>query len=154
MIRMENLTAGGFNRTINHESGLLGVSETSSDMRDLLDRQADDERAAEAVDLFCYQTRKWIGAFAAVLGGLDTLVFSGGIGEKAPEIRERVCTGLGFLGIELDAAENKANAPVISIPSSPAVVRVIPTDEEAMMAEILCRFLSCPEAAPAPPEIC
>jgi acetate kinase len=154
MIRMENLTAGGFNRIINHESGLLGVSETSSDMRDLLDRQADDERAAEAVDLFCYQTRKWIGAFAAVLGGLDTLVFSGGIGEKAPEIRERICAGLGFLGIELDAAENKASAPVISIPSSPAVVRVIPTDEEAMMAEILCRFLACPEAVPAPPEIC
>ena len=89
---------------VNHESGLLGVSETSSDMRDLLAREAGDVRAAEAVALFCYQAKKWIGAFAAALGGLDTLVFAGGIGENAPPVRERICDGLGFLGIELDHA--------------------------------------------------
>ena len=91
-----------FNNLINHESGLLGVSETSSDMRDLIERQASDIPAAEAVELFCYQTRKWIGAFAAALGGLETLVFSGGIGENAAEVRARYGSGLQFLGIELD----------------------------------------------------
>ena len=87
---------------VNHESGLLGVSETSSDMRDLLGREAQDVRAAEAVALFCYQAKKWIGAFAAALGGLDTLVFAGGIGENAAPVRERICDGLSFLGIELN----------------------------------------------------
>lgn len=95
-MQAEGLTPAQFNHLINHESGLLGVSETSSDMRDLLDSQANDIRAAEAVDLFCYQTQKGIGAYAAVLDGLDTLVFSGGIGENAPEIRARICTGLAF----------------------------------------------------------
>ena len=84
------------------ESGLLGMSETSSDMRDLLDREAQDVRAAEAIAVFCYQVKKWIGAFAAALGGLDTLVFAGGIGENAPIVRARICEGLGFLGVELD----------------------------------------------------
>ena len=95
---------------VNHESGLLGVSETSSDMRDLLAREKQDVRAAEAVALFCYQAKKWIGAFAAALGGLDTLVFAGGIGENAPVIRARICDGSGFLGIELDETRNAANA--------------------------------------------
>src|SRR4029077_10509553 len=124
--RSGNLTPDQFNHIVNHESGLLGVSETSSDMRDLMERQAGDIRAAEAVELFCYQTCKWIGAFAAALGGLETLVFAGGIGENAPEVRERVCTGLQFLGIQLDPASNAANAPVISNASSRAMVRVIP----------------------------
>jgi acetate kinase len=93
MMQAENLTPTQFNNLINHESGLLGVSETSSDMHDLLDRQAKDTRAAEAVDLFCYQAKKWIGAFAAALGGLDTLVFAGGIGENAPTVRARICDG-------------------------------------------------------------
>src|ERR1035437_8512305 len=91
MMRSENLTSKQFNNLINHESGLLGISETSSNMHDLLDRQSGDIRAAEAVELFCYQVRKWIGAFSAALGGLDTLVFSGGIGENAPEVRARIC---------------------------------------------------------------
>ena len=126
---------------VNHESGLLGVSETSSDMRDLLAREAQDVRAAEAVALFCYQAKKWIGAFAAALGGLDTLVFAGGIGENAPPIRARICDGLGFLGIELDEARNAENAAVISADGSRVTVRVIRTDEELMIARSVCRIL-------------
>ncbi len=108
LARTDGQTAAQLDRMVNHESGLLGVSETSSDMRDLLAREAADVRAAEAVALFCYQAKKWIGAYAAALGGLDTLVFAGGIGENAPAVRERICDGLGFLGIELDAARNAA----------------------------------------------
>ncbi len=114
MMQSENLTPRQFNHLINHESGLFGISETSSDMRDLLAKESDDIRAAEAVALFCYQAKKWIGAFAAALGGLDTLVFSGGIGENCPVIRSRICEGLGYLGIEIEEKRNKANAPVIS----------------------------------------
>lgn len=142
LMQSEQLTPAQFNHLINHESGLLGVSETSSAMRDLLERQSDDRRAAEAVELFCYQTKKGIGAFSAVLGGLDTLVFSGGIGEKAPEIRTRVCQGLAFLGLELDNQRNAANAGVISTNASRVTVRVIPTDEEQMIAQSVCRFLT------------
>ena len=123
---------------INHESGLLGVSETSSDMRDLLAREADDVRAAEAIDLFTYQARKWVGALAAVLGGVDTLVFAGGIGENVPEVRARICDGLGFLGIEIDHDRNVANDDVISPPSGDTPVRVIHTDEELMIAKSTC----------------
>ena len=141
MMQSENLSTDQFNRLINHESGLLGVSETSSDMRDLIKRQANDVRAAEAVELFCYQTRKAIGGFAAVLGGLETLVFSGGIGENSAEVRARICGGLGFLGVELDEAENTANAPLISTHASRVAVRVIRTDEELIMAREVCRFL-------------
>src|SRR5271157_770724 len=98
----EKMSAKQFNQMVNSQSGLLGISETSSDMRDLLEHETQDVRAAEAVALFCYQVKKWIGAFAAALGGLDTLVFAGGIGENAPTVRARICDGLGFLGIELD----------------------------------------------------
>lgn len=142
IMQSEQLTPNQFSNLINHESGLLGVSETSSDMRDLLDRQSVDFRAAEAVKLFCYQTRKWIGAFSAVLGGLETLVFSGGIGEKSPEIRSRVCYGLNYLGIDLDEHRNAANAPLISTESSRVTIRVIPTDEEKMIAQTVCRLLN------------
>jgi acetate kinase len=141
------LTPDQFSNVINRESGLLGISETSSDMRDLLERQANDFRAAEAVQLFCYQARKWIGAFAAVLGGFETLVFSGGIGEKSPEVRARICDGLQFLGIELDETRNAANASMISGDSSPATVRVIPTDEELMIARSVYRLLLVEEKA-------
>jgi len=141
MIQAENLTPTQFNNLINHESGLLGVSETSSDMRDLIDRQAKDTRAAEAVDLFCYQVKKWIGAFAAALGGLDTLVFAGGIGENAPTVRARICDGLGFLGIELEEKQNVTNAGVISPEAGRVCVRVIGTDEEWMIANTVCRIL-------------
>jgi acetate kinase len=142
MMRSGNLTPDQFNHIVNHESGLLGVSGSSSDMRDLTERQAGDIPAAEAVELFCYQTRKWIGAFAAALGGLETLVFSGGIGEHAAEVRARVSSGLDFLGIELDPVRNAANAPVISTEASRASVRVIPTDEELMIARAVRRLRS------------
>jgi acetate kinase len=111
-------------------------------MRDLLDRETHDVRAADAVAIFCYQIKKWIGSFAATLGGLDTLVFAGGIGENAPTIRTRICAGLGFLGIELDETPNSANAGVISAAASRVAVRVIHTDEEHMIAQTVCRVLS------------
>ena len=103
--------------------------------------KAQDVRAAEAVALFCYQVKKWIGAFAAVLGGLDTLVFAGGIGENAPAIRTRICDGLEFLGVELEERHNAANEGVISAATSRVAVRVIPTDEELMIAKTVCRVL-------------
>ena len=139
--RSEQMTESQFDRMIHHESGLLGISELSSDMRDLLAREAADVRAAEAVALFCYQTKKWIGSFAAALGGLDTLVFAGGIGENCPSIRARICDGLGFLGIELNEAGNAENAPVISAPAGRVTVRLIRTDEELMIARSVCRIL-------------
>jgi acetate kinase len=141
LARTEKMSAKQFNEMVNFQSGLLGVSETSSDMRDLLDREAQDTRAAEAVALFCYQVRKWIGAFAAALGGLDTLVFAGGIGENAPAVRARICDGLGFLGIELDQRRNAANEGVISTAAGRGTVRVIRTDEEIMIARTVCRVL-------------
>ncbi|MBK6958842.1 MAG: acetate/propionate family kinase [Nitrosomonas sp.] len=141
LARSEQMTAEQFDRMINRESGLLGISETSSDMRDLLEREAEDVRAAEAVALFCYQTKKGIGAYAAALGGLDTLVFAGGIGENAPPVRLRICADLGFLGIELDELRNAENAQVISADTSRVVVRVIRTDEELMIARSVCHVL-------------
>ncbi|AMJ66005.1 acetate/propionate family kinase [Hymenobacter sp. PAMC 26628] len=142
LLQVEQLTAKEFNHLINHESGLLGVSETSADMQDLLAAQATDARAAEAVALFCYQARKWVGAYAAVLGGLDTLVFSGGIGAHAAEVRARICAGLAFLGLELDAAYNATHASVISSAASRVVVRVIPTDEERLIAQLVAGYLT------------
>lgn len=141
MAQSEQMTAAQFDRMVNRESGLLGVSETSSDMRDLLEHETRDVRAAEAVDLFCYQAKKWIGAYAAALGGLDTLVFAGGIGENALAVRARICAGLEFLGIEIDAKRNATNAGVISTQTGRVVVRVMRTDEEVMIAESVCRIL-------------
>lgn len=141
LLRAEGLTASAFNHVINHESGLLGVSETSADMQELLAAQATDVRAAEAVALFCYQARKWVGAYAAVLGGLDTLVFAGGIGEHAAEVRARICAGLAFLGLELDAARNATHAAVISSAASRVTVRVIPTDEALLIAQLTQQLL-------------
>jgi acetate kinase len=142
LARTEKLTAKQYYEMVNHESGLLGISETSSDMRDLLARETTDVRAAEAVALFCYQAKKWIGAFAAALGGLETLVFSAGIGENCPAIRTRICEGLGFLGIELSEPRNGQNAALISTDASPAAVRVIRTDEELMIARSVGRILA------------
>jgi acetate kinase len=141
LARTEGLDAKRFNEMVSFESGLLGVSEISSDMHDLLDRETQDVRAAEAVALFCYQVKKWIGGFAAALGGLDTLVFAGGIGENAPVVRARICDGLGFLGVELEPARNAANEGVISAAAGRVAVRVIRTDEERMIAELVCRVL-------------
>jgi acetate kinase len=142
LARTEQMTVAEFDHLVNHESGLLGVSEISSDMRELLARETDDGRAAEAVALFCYQARKWVGAFAAALGGLDTLVFSAGIGEHSSPVRARICEGLGFLGIQLDPARNAAHAPVISTDVSHVDVRVIPTNEEQMIARSTSRVLN------------
>ena len=139
--RTEQMTAKQFSVMVNHHSGLLGVSETSSDMRDLLAQEAHDIRAAEAVALFCYQAKKWIGSFAAALGGLDTLVFAGGIGENAPLVRARICDGLGFLGIALGESRNADTAGVISTDASRVTVRVIATDEDGMIARSVCRIL-------------
>jgi acetate kinase len=141
LARAEQVTAKQFHHMINHESGLLGVSETSSDMRELCAREAVDIRAAEAVALFCYQAKKWIGSFAAALGGLDALIFAGGIGENAPVIRERICDGLGFLGVEISRGRNAKNAPLISPAAGRVKVRVIRTDEELMIARSVTRVL-------------
>jgi len=142
LMQSEKLSPEQFNHFINYESGLLGISETSSDMRDLIKIQNTDIRAAEAIELFCYQTKKWIGSFAAALGGLDTLVFSGGIGEQAPEIRYRICSGMKFLGIELDQAKNVKSESIISTPESNVCVRVIKTNEELMIGRMVCRVLN------------
>jgi acetate kinase len=141
LARTETMSAKQFNEMVNFQSGLLGVSETSSDMHDLLECETQDVRAAEAISLFCYQIKKWIGAFAAALGGLDTLVFAGGIGENASTIRTRICDGLGFLGIELEEKRNAASEGVISAAASRVPVRVIHTDEEWMIASTVCLVL-------------
>ncbi len=139
LARTEGMTTAQFQKMVNHESGLLGISGTSSDMRDLIGRETSDVRAADAINLFCYQVKKWIGSFAAALGGLDTLVFSAGIGENAPVIRKRICNQLDFLGIELDQKRNANNAPLIS--RGLVKVRVIRTDEELMIARSVGRVL-------------
>jgi acetate kinase len=139
LARTEQMTTTQFYEMVNHRSGLLGVSEISSDMRDLLAQEAGDVRAAEAVALFCYQVKKWIGSFVAALGGLDTLVFAGGIGENSPLVRARICEGLSVLGIELNDSRNAQTAGVISTNASRATVRVLRTDEELMIARAVCR---------------
>jgi acetate kinase len=141
LARTEKMSTKQFGEMVNFKSGMLGISETSSDMQDLLECEANDERAAEAVAIFCYQVKKWIGAFAAALGGLDTLVFAGGIGENAPTIRARICDGLEFLGIELDERRNADRAPWISTGTARVKVRVIHTDEELMIARSVMQVL-------------
>ncbi len=153
LARTENKTPLQFQKMIHNESGLLGLSGTSSDMRELLGIEASDVRAHEAIELFCYQARKWIGAFAAVLGGLDTLVFTGGIGENAPGIRARICDGLKFLGIELNPETNKLSAGTISKSDCAVTVRVIAADEEQMIARTVRRTadIRVSEIATVPP---
>jgi acetate kinase len=141
LARTENMSPTQFDHMVNHESGLLGVSETSSDMRDLLAKEPTDVRAAEAVALFCYQAKKWIGSYTAALSGLDTLVFAGGVGEKSPVVRTRICAGLGFLGIELNEERNAEDSPLISTAAGRVAVRVIHTDEESMIAKSVCNLL-------------
>ena len=142
MMQSDHLTPLQFNHLINRECGLFGVSETTADMQELLVKETDDVRAQEAVSLFCYQAKKWIGAYAAVLGGLDTLVFAGGIGENSSIIRSRICEGLRFLGIELDAEQNSKNAAVISKDIGMVSVRVIRTNEEQVIAGSVCSVLN------------
>jgi len=148
LARLEGMDAAKFNRMVNSESGLLGVSGTSADMRDLLEREPVDPRAAEAVGMFCLAVRKCIGAFAAALGGLDTLVFSGGIGANSAVVCERACAELGFLGIEIDALQNRAGADTISGPGARVSVRVIETDEELVIARAVRQALDGGSAEP------
>jgi acetate kinase len=142
LLEEKRMRPASVNDLVNEHAGLLGVSGTSSDMKDLLGQEPDNAHAAEAVSLFCYQAKKYLGALAAALGGLDTLIFTGGIGENAPVVRWRICEGLEFLGIRLDASRNDANARVISQEGSPTVVRVIKTDEELMIARHTCVLIS------------
>ncbi len=134
LMRSQNIGPDAVDELVNSQSGLLGMSETSSDMRDLLERETSDRRAADAVSVFCYQAKKWIGALAAALGGLDLLVFSGGIGENATPVRARICEGLEFLGITIDPTRNEQSVDVISADQSSVSVRVIKTDEELVIA--------------------
>jgi acetate kinase len=134
LIREKGLTPAEVGELVNEKSGLLGLSGVSADMQDLLAKEHDNPAAAEAIAVFCYQVRKYIGAFAAALDGLDTLVFAGGIGENAAPVRWRICEGLSFLGVCLDAAANTRNAEVISTPESKVSVRVIHTNEELVVA--------------------
>jgi len=134
LLREKGLDASALNRLVNKQSGLLGASGTSSSMKELLDKEQSDARAAAAVDLFCYQARKFVGALSAVLGGLDTLIFTGGIGENAPSIRERICKDLEFLGIDVERDRNLKNSPMISRDRGPVAVRVMKTNEELMIA--------------------
>jgi acetate kinase len=140
--KTEGMTADQFHHMVNAQSGLLGLSELSPDLRDLLAQESRDGRAAEAVALFWFQGKKWIGAYGAALGGVVQLVFSGGIGEHSAVVRARMCEGLEFLGIRLDQARNEADAAVISSPESPVTVRVIRTDEESQIAQSVCRLLA------------
>jgi len=142
LMQFEKLNPKEFSHFINHESGLLGVSQTSSDMRELMKVEETNSNAKDAIELFCYQTKKWIGSYAAVLGGLDTLVFSGGIGEHSPEVRSKICDGLGFLGIELDEIKNMNNEAIISKEESEVTVRVITTNEEVMIAKLVNNVLN------------
>ncbi len=131
-----------FNTLVHTASGLLGVSGTSGDMRKLLENEATDNSAAEAVALFCYTVKKYIGAYSAVLGGIDALVFSGGIGEQSPIIRERICAGLAYLGITIVPTRNTANADVISSEGATVTVLVMPTHEDQILAEHVMTFIS------------
>lgn len=137
----EQMSVDEFQSMVNHESGMLGISETSADMRELLDLEARDERAADAVEMFCSQVRKWIASMAAALGGLDLLVFTGGIGENVPIIRERIGGGLGFLGVGVDSARNLRGEAIISPDLADVRVRVISSDEERVIARSTVRAL-------------
>ena len=141
LMRSRGMNADQIDDLVNRKSGLLGVSQTSGDMRDLTARRRSDVSADEAVSLFCAQIRKFIGAFAAALGGLDTLVFAGGIGEHAADVRAEICDQLQFLGLQIDAARNTANATIISADTSRIVVRVIATDEESVIADAVVRSI-------------
>ena len=141
LLEERGLSPTEVNDLLNKQAGLLGVSGTSADMRDLLDREPEDGRAAEAVALFCYQAKKFLGALAAALGGLDALVFTGGIGEYSATVRERVCEGLEFLGIRLDPSRNAVHAPIVSSDDTAVRVLIVPTDEDLMVARHTRRLI-------------
>ena len=133
LLSEESLSSSQVSQMVNHQAGLLGVSEISSDMKELLEKE-NNPNAIQAIELFCYQAKKYLGSLSAVLGGVDMLVFTGGIGENAPSIRQRICKDMSFLGIRLDLIRNNSNAPVISTADSPVTIRVMKTNEELMIA--------------------
>jgi acetate kinase len=139
LLRTEHLSPDQLDELLNKQAGMLGVSGTSADLRDLVARRATDPAAALAVDMFCTSARKYIGALAAEMGGLDAIVFAGGIGEHSAEARAGICDGLGFLGVELDPAANQTNGPVVS--RGRVAVRVIATDEEVTIAALTARLV-------------
>ncbi|MCR5220474.1 MAG: acetate/propionate family kinase [bacterium] len=141
LLEEKHYDANQLNKLFNHRSGLLGVSGISSDMRTLLEQRHEDPMAAQAVDMYAYHARKAIGALSTVLGGLDMLVFTGGIGERAAIVRELICQGMDHLGIRLDPERNARHAPVISREGMPVAVRVIPTNEDLMIVRHTRRLL-------------
>jgi acetate kinase len=142
LARTDNMSVEQFQHMVNAESGLLGISETSSDMRDLLQAEKDDSRAADAVASFCYNAKKHLAALASTMGGLDTLILSAGIAESSSAIRVRLCHGLEFLGLTLDPIANDQNAAIISTHDSKVTVHVIKTDEELFIAQTVSALLS------------
>ncbi|HJP59322.1 MAG TPA: acetate kinase, partial [Gemmatimonadaceae bacterium] len=142
MMRALGLSTSDLEKTVGREAGLLGISELSSDVRTLLASRGTNAKAADAIDVFTYQARRFIGAYAAALGGLDLLVFTGGVGEHSAEIRAEICTGLEFLGIALDEERNQANAEIISAGPGAVRVAVMQTNEEAMIARDVQRALA------------
>jgi acetate kinase len=138
----ENLSTQEFDNLVNYKSGLLGLSEISADMKELLDKETKDSRAKETVDLFCYQVKKAIGSLVSALGGVDTIVFTGGMGENAPKIRARICEGLDFLGVQLDTSANESNSILISPATNKVKVRVIKTNESATIVKEVLLLVS------------
>jgi acetate kinase len=145
LARTRRMNASAIEELLNRQSGLLALSETTSDMQALLAARSSDARADLAIAVFCYNARKWIGALSAVLGGLDSLVFTGGIGEHAAPIREEICREFSFLGIQLDPGRNARSEPVITVDGSRTTVRVIPTDEERVVARHTARLIFAEE---------
>ena len=141
LMRRDRLNFEQIDHLISYDCGLIGISQTSGDTRDLLERRASDPRAAEAVELFCYQARKFIGGYAAAMGGLDMIVFAGGVGEHASPVRGEICAGLEFLGVRLEESRNAAGEAIISADDSRVAVRVMHTDEEVMIARIVLRVV-------------
>ena len=141
LLQQNKMTPRAIKEMVNRQSGLLGVSGSTDDMRELLNAEQVDDAAKQAVELFCYQARKNIGALSVVLGGLDTLVFTGGIGEHSSEIRSRICSGLEFLGIRVDKRKNSKNSSVISQKRGEVEIRIIKTNEELMIARHTMKIL-------------
>jgi acetate kinase len=141
LLKEQQMSTDELSELLNKQAGLKALSGKESDIEDLLAAAPEHPHATEAIDLFCYQARKYIGALAAAMGGLDTFIFTGGIGEHAPEIRQRICEGLEFLGMHIDITQNEQAAAVISASGSAVIIRVIPTSEEQMIAQHTRRWL-------------
>ena len=143
LARKENVGAEEIERWLNERSGLRGMSGLSSDMRDLIAAYENNPQARLAVEVFCYRARKYLGAYLAALGGADAIVFSGGIGENAPLVREKICERMEWCGLSLDKSKNVA-ASGAEGPISPVSARiqayVIPSDEEAIIARAAARL--------------